>query len=245
VRRYAIIYLCEGLSETTTEQLQQVRKWVAKSAFTLPEPALVFQGHHPERRVAGQWVVTRGRRPALFDAIRQLEGGDALVAARPNCIAEATEAVAAVVHAVQAVDAVLVFADGADAKIPAVSAMVAHFHAFARSQKELAISTASRNQPARLVGVAYWRGGQVPFGYILDEDEHERPFLRPVAEEQAIVDVMWDLKEVERLSYRDVGKRLLELGHRPPKGGRSWQPNTVKRIVERRREEMAKQEALA
>lgn len=233
-QRKAVIFVREGEDLSIDEQERLCRDFVATKKLSLAD-GHVFVGKPLRRRTHGSWALTRRGQPELFGAIVAVRPGDTLVSVAPRFIDHEPLGAATISFSVDGVGAEMQFANGSD---PSVLNFGAMRSLFAHHQKTLTEFKVVQSDAAKLPasGKVPFTGGMVPFGYELINDGIVEAHLTPVPEQQAVIARMAELRN-EGLSYRNIGARLAEEGHFPPRRGSVWQPNSIKRALLRLEEE--------
>ena len=165
------------------------------------------------------------KRPALLDAITELEKGDTLIVAKRDRLGRDPLVVAMIESAVKRKGARIVSAagEGTDSDSPTDILMRRMVDAFAEYERlVIGARTKAALQAKKQRGE---RTGSIPYGYRCDDGTN----LIPDANEQNIIAQVQQL-QTEGLSLRAIAARLTAT-NRPSRGGAAWHPQTIKNIL--------------
>lgn len=165
------------------------------------------------------------KRPALLEAIAELERGDVLLVAKRDRLGRDPLVVAMIESAVKRKGARIVSAagEGTDSDSPTDILMRRMVDAFAEYERlVIGARTKAALQSKKVRGE---RVGQIPYGYRCEDDGKT---LTPDAAEQDIIAQARQL-QTEGLSLRAIAARLTALGK--TSRGSAWHPQTIKNIL--------------
>ena len=234
-QRKAVIFVREGEDLSVDQQEALCRDFVAAKGLLLMD-GYVFSGKPLRRRQHGSWALTRRGQPELFGAIVAMRAGDTLVSVAPRFIDHEPLGAASIGFSVDAVGGEMAFADASDPSVLQFGAMRSMFAHHQKTISEFKVQPTDTVLLPASRGTVPFTGGMVPYGYELVNDGIVEPHLVAIPEQQAVIARMAELRN-EGLSYRNIGARLAEEGHFPPRRGSVWQPNSIKRALLRLEEE--------
>lgn len=165
------------------------------------------------------------KRPALLDAIAELEKGDTLIVAKRDRLGRDPLVVAMIESAVKRKGARIVSAagEGTDSDSPSDILMRRLVDAFAEYERlVIGARTKAALQAKKSRGE---RTGSIPYGYRCDDGTN----LTPDTDEQDVIAQVQQL-QTEGLSLRAIAARLTA-ANRPSRGGAAWHPQTIKNIL--------------
>jgi hypothetical protein len=233
-----VIFVREGEDLSAEKQEALCRDFAASKGLAVVD-GYVFRGKALRKRQHGSWALTRRGQPELFSAVVAIRKGDTFLTAAPRFIDHEPLGAASIGFSVDAVGGVMAFADPADSSVLQFGAMQSMFANHYRTREEFKVVPKERTRvPA--VGKVPFTGGMVPYGFELVNDGVMEPHLVRIPEQQAVITRMAALRN-EGLSYRQIGSKLAEEGHFPPRRGSVWQPNSIKRALKRLEEDQLRE----